>query len=98
MTRQRLPNRRKGVEAIPLKRRIADIKIGKRHRKDLGDIDGLASNIAELGFLLHPVVVTPAGKLIAGERRLTACKSLGWTSVPVRVVDLDQIVRGEFAE
>lgn len=42
--------------------------------------------------------MTPQNVLIAGERRLAACKALGWTDVPVRVVDLGEIVRGEFAE
>jgi N6-adenosine-specific RNA methylase IME4 len=78
-------------------RRISDIKIGVRHRRDLGNIDGLAASIGEVG-LLHPVVVRPDGSLIAGERRLAACKALGWDQVSVTTVDLDQIVRGEFAE
>jgi ParB-like chromosome segregation protein Spo0J len=76
---------------------IANIKIGTRHRKDLGDIEGLARSIADVG-LLHPIVVRADGTLIAGERRLEACKQLGWTDVPVTVVDLDDIVRGELAE
>jgi ParB-like chromosome segregation protein Spo0J len=76
---------------------IADITVGTRHRKDLGDVDSLARSISEIG-LLHPVVVTPAGDLIAGQRRLTACKQNGWTHIPVRVVDLAEIVRGELAE
>jgi N6-adenosine-specific RNA methylase IME4 len=36
--------------------------------------------------------------LIAGERRLAACKKLGWKSVPVTVVNLKEVIRGEFAE
>jgi ParB family chromosome partitioning protein len=52
---------------------------------------------AEIG-LLHPVVVRSDGRLIAGERRLRACQQLGWGDVPVRVVDLNEIVRAEFAE
>jgi N6-adenosine-specific RNA methylase IME4 len=63
----------------------------------MGDLDGLARNISEIG-LLHPVVVKPDGALIAGERRLAACESLGWTKVPVHLVDIDAIVRGELAE
>jgi ParB family chromosome partitioning protein len=78
-------------------RPISSIRVGARHRRDLGDVDGLAVSIAELG-LLHPVVIKPDGALIAGERRLEACKKLGWADVPVTVVELDQIVRGEFAE
>jgi ParB family transcriptional regulator, chromosome partitioning protein len=74
-------------------RPITSIKAGKRHRRDLGDLAGLADSFNSLG-LLHPVVVTPSGRLIAGERRLEACKSLGWKKVPVRVVDLDKVVRG----
>jgi hypothetical protein len=38
------------------------------------------------------------GTLIAGKRRLAACKKLGWQTVPIRMVNLDQISRGEFAE
>jgi N6-adenosine-specific RNA methylase IME4/ParB-like chromosome segregation protein Spo0J len=76
---------------------IADIRIGERHRRDLGDIDALAGSIRAVG-LLHPIVVRPDGTLIAGERRLEACRHLGWTSIPVSVVVLDNIVRGEFAE
>jgi N6-adenosine-specific RNA methylase IME4 len=76
---------------------IADIKAGKRHRRELGDIDALAQNIADVG-LLHPIVVTPAGQLIAGERRLHAWRKLGRERIPVTVLDLEQIVRGEYAE
>lgn len=77
--------------------RVTEIKIGARHRKAMGDIKALAASINAVG-LLHPVVLTPNGQLIAGERRLEACKVLGWTDIPVTVVSLDDIVRGEFAE
>lgn len=63
---------------------IAAIKVGKRHRRDLGDIDLLAASMANIG-LLHPIVVTPDGLLICGERRLRAAKLLGWTTIPVTV-------------
>jgi ParB-like chromosome segregation protein Spo0J len=57
----------------------------------------VAANIADIG-LLHPIVITPDGTIIAGKRRLEACRLLCWESVPVRVVDIDAIVRGELAE
>jgi N6-adenosine-specific RNA methylase IME4 len=76
---------------------LADIKVGKRHRKELGDIDRLAKSIEEIG-LLHPVVITPGNELITGERRLNACKKLGWEKVPVTIIDLEQIIRGEACE
>lgn len=78
-------------------RRIDQIKIGSRYRRDLGDIDALAQSIDEVG-LLHPIVVSEDNTLIAGERRLAALRLLGKTEVPVHVVPLRQIVRGEFAE
>jgi N6-adenosine-specific RNA methylase IME4 len=73
------------------------IRIGERHRRDLGDITGLALSIESVG-LLHPIVVKPDGTLIAGGRRLAACRKLGWAEIPVTEVDLDQVVRGELAE
>jgi N6-adenosine-specific RNA methylase IME4 len=77
--------------------RIEEIQVGFRYRKDLGDVRALANSIAEVG-LLHPVVVTPSGRLIAGQRRLEACRQLGWTEVPVTIVDLLQAARGEAHE
>lgn len=82
---------------MPDAMRLADIVIGDRHRCDMGDIAALAESIAQVG-LLHPVVVTPDGRLIAGHRRLMATGQLGWEEVPVRVVDLEDIARGEYAE
>lgn len=76
---------------------IDAITVGPRIRRDYGDIEALAADIAAVG-LLHPPVVTPLGELIAGERRLRALRHLGWTEVPVTIVDLDEIVRGEFSE
>ena len=76
---------------------IDKVSVGERHRKVEGDIDSLARSIADVG-LLHPIVVRPDGTLIAGERRLRAVQALGWTSIPVTIVDLDAVVRGEFAE
>jgi N6-adenosine-specific RNA methylase IME4/ParB-like chromosome segregation protein Spo0J len=73
------------------------IQVGFRYRKDLGDLRPLAESIAEVG-LLHPVVVTPEGRLIAGQRRLEACRMLEWTDVPVTVIDLYQAARGEAHE
>src|SRR5580692_5729545 len=77
--------------------KIDCVQIGFRYRKDLGDLRSLADSIGEVG-LLHPVVVTQEGRLIAGQRRLEACRSLGWTDIPVTVVDLHQAARGEAHE
>ena len=63
----------------------------------MGDIPHLAESIREVG-LLHPVVVKPDGTLIAGARRLEAAKFLGWPEIPVTVVELDDLLKGEWAE
>jgi ParB family chromosome partitioning protein len=66
-------------------RRITDIIIDHCYRRDLGDIPGLAASIREFR-LLRPVLITSDGRLVAGRRRLEACKLLGWTTIPVNVV------------
>jgi hypothetical protein len=61
------------VDTVP----ITALRLGGRHRKELGDIDALAESIGVLG-LLHPLVATPDFHVIAGERRLRAVEKLGW--------------------
>ena len=77
--------------------KIKDIKIGHRHRREHGDIASFAAGINEIG-LMHPVVITPDRRLIAGARRIAAAKHLGWKHIRVTVLNLDDILRGEFAE
>jgi hypothetical protein len=77
--------------------KISEITIGPRHRRDMGDLDGLARSIDEIG-LLHTPVVRSDGVLLVGERRLRACEKLGWTEIPVRVIDVQDIVFAEQAE
>jgi ParB family chromosome partitioning protein len=78
--------------------RIADIKIGERVRKNMGDLDELAKSIAEVGLLQFPVVGPDLG-LIAGERRIRACQQLGWTELPVYVTEsLDDVAARARAE
>lgn len=61
---------------IELGRSIDSIRIGSRHRTDLGDIDALAASIEQHG-LLQPITVTPDGILVCGARRLAALRQLG---------------------
>lgn len=56
------------------------IRVGVRHRKDVGDLEALASSIEQLG-LLQPITITPGRVLVCGWRRLEAVKLLGWTQV-----------------
>lgn len=57
-----------------------------RQRRELRGIDELAESIQRIG-LINPIVITRDGVLIAGERRLTAIRQLGWTHVPVQFVE-----------
>lgn len=76
---------------------IEDIRIGERARKDMGDLQGLANSILQFG-LIHPIVVTPDLQLIAGQRRLEACKRLRLKQIDVHVMDVQAIARGQHDE
>jgi hypothetical protein len=80
-------------------RPLESIILGDRHRKNYGDLDALARSIDENG-LLQPIVITPYNVLIAGERRLLAWPKTSFCDqpIPVHVVELDEIARGEWAE
>jgi len=77
--------------------KIASIKIGERFRKDLGDIDNLSQSIKEIG-LMHPIVIDKDSNLIAGLRRLEAYKRLGWEDIPVTIVDMEDVLKGQADE
>jgi hypothetical protein len=62
---------------------IDSIIVENRRREDFGDVEGLAESIRRLG-LFHPLVVDENNNLIAGERRLRACKMIGWREISVR--------------
>lgn len=63
----------------------------ERQRRELRNIEELAESIHRLG-LIHPIVITEDNVLVAGERRLTAVRSLGWTHIPTQLAtDLDRL-------
>jgi len=65
----------------------------KRQRKELTGIKELAWSLQSIGQI-NPITITREGELIAGERRLTAAKEAGWTSINVQFVeDLDEATR-----
>ncbi len=65
---------------------IDKIIVGDRIRKDFGDIEELAEDIKRNG-LINPPTINKGYVLLAGERRLKACKSLGWTQIEVHMLD-----------
>lgn len=58
----------------------------ERQRYELSGIDVLADSIRRLG-LIHPIVISRTNHLVAGERRLEACRQLGWTHIPAQFTD-----------
>lgn len=64
---------------IPLSLIVIDRE--ERQRRELPGIPELASSIRQIG-LINPVVITEDFVLIAGERRLEACRSIGWDTIP----------------
>jgi N6-adenosine-specific RNA methylase IME4 len=76
---------------------LAAIRVGRRYRQTVGDLGPLATSLQILG-LLHPLVIQPDGTLMAGRRRLEAARQLGWTEIPVRVLNLADVVRAEHDE
>lgn len=74
--------------------KLDEIRIGERFRKDLGDIKGLADSIRSTG-LIQAVSVTPENLLIGGQRRIEAVRLLGWEEIPVRVIDVPDLLSAQ---
>src|ERR1035438_7968080 len=64
---------------------LAQITAEGRYRKSCRNLDGLAKSIVEIG-LLHPVVLTPEGRLVSGARRIGAYRLLGLETIPAIIV------------
>lgn len=65
---------------------IEDIKIRRRVRVNLDNVEELMESIRHYG-LLNPITVNAKYELIAGRRRLEAAKRLGWRSISATVLD-----------
>jgi len=59
---------------------ISEIKVKKRIRKNMGDINALADSMKRFGQIC-PIVITRKNVLIAGGRRLEAARLLGWRTI-----------------
>lgn len=72
-------------------------------RKDLGDLSELKASLRAQG-LLQPLVVTAVAvnryQLVAGERRYTAARELGWKTIPalVRTVEAHRRLEVQLVE
>lgn len=67
--------------------KLAEIVVQRedRQRRKI-EVDDLAKSIAKRG-VLNPIIVTRELLLVAGERRLEACKKLGLQTIPARFVE-----------
>jgi len=71
-----------------MKAKISEITVSQTHRIDPGNQEELKQTLQQYG-MIHPIVVREFGtqyELIAGYRRLKAAESLGWTEVPITVI------------
>ena len=66
--------------------KIEDIKVKRRVRKDLGDLQPLMDSMRMYG-LLNPITLNSNYELVAGERRLEAAKALGWEKINATMLD-----------
>jgi ParB family chromosome partitioning protein len=75
---------------------IKDIKVKKRFRKDMGDINALAESLRRFGQI-SPIVITRKNRLVAGGRRLAAARSLGWGTINAVVAEIpDEVTMLEY--
>jgi ParB family chromosome partitioning protein len=75
-------NSKREIMQVP----IDDIKVKRRIRKDLGDIEILAESLKLFGQI-NPVVITSRNVLISGQRRLEAARALGWRTINAVIVE-----------
>jgi len=64
---------------------IASIRIQKRVRKQIANLEDLADSMQRHGQL-HPITITADNMLISGQRRLEAAKLLGWKTIDATVL------------
>jgi ParB family chromosome partitioning protein len=83
--------------------RLVDIKNiilnEEQPRKDVGDLEGLATSITEKG-VLEPILLRRAGEqysIISGERRFKAAKLVDLSSIPAIILNVDDLDTLEIA-
>jgi N6-adenosine-specific RNA methylase IME4/general stress protein YciG len=77
-----LPGEALRFELVP----VNEIRVGRRARRNLGDIPALARDIDE-NTMLQWILLDEDRRLVAGRRRLEAARCLGWEEIPAVVGD-----------
>ena len=65
---------------------ISDIKLSSKYLRLETDVESLKRSIEKVG-LINPLTINKENELLAGARRFKAIETLGWSEVPVHVVD-----------
>jgi len=68
---------------------ISKIKVKKRIREDLGDLESLKQSLRHFG-LMNPIIINTKRELVVGHRRLEAAKQLGWKTISVIIIEKQQ--------
>lgn len=91
-----MPPENKGDRGMARNKKVSikKIVVGDRFRKKIGsvqDMEKLERSIATVG-LIQPIVINSDCELLAGQRRLEACKTLGWKEIDCNIIDLDRLL------
>ncbi len=65
---------------------MSEIKLSSKYLRLETDVESLKRSIEKVG-LINPLTINKENELLAGARRFKACEALGWSEVPVHVVD-----------
>ena len=71
---------------------VETIRVARRVRTDVGELTKLAESMKRFGQF-SPILVNRKRELIAGYRRLSAAKLLGWHSIEAIVIDEESEAR-----
>ena len=69
---------------------LSDIKVENQYLRVDTDIESLKRSIETVG-LINPLTVNAQNVLLAGGRRYSALRKLGWTEVPVNVIERSEL-------
>lgn len=76
----------------PVKYPLDKIVVTDRAREGLGNLEELKESIRKRGLLNAIIVCKKDSELVAGYRRLTCCRDLGWKEIDVRFdEDMDEL-------
>jgi len=71
-------------------RKLSEITTGSEYLRTDTDVKTLKKSIENIG-LINPLTINKENALLAGSRRFQAVTELGWTEVPVHIVDKDAL-------